>query len=137
MYRTSPYTAEYLIEGLTGLDSLDRHGEYWLTFGANTVLGFEDTAKVNFYNATFWGMGNSNDIFIQNPTNVRFFGAAALPERSKSLIQLIKDVSAENSARSPSVQAVGQPLDLSNGVLCTDGKTVIYPHADGTWSTEK
>lgn len=29
------------------------------------------------------------------------------------------------------------PADLSGGVLCTDGHTIIYPHADGTWSTQK
>lgn len=27
--------------------------------------------------------------------------------------------------------------DLNGGVLCTDGTTVIYPHANGTWSTTK
>lgn len=27
--------------------------------------------------------------------------------------------------------------DLNGGVLCTDGQTVIYPHANGTWSTTK
>lgn len=29
------------------------------------------------------------------------------------------------------------PADLSGGVLCTDGHTIIYPHADGTWRTTK
>lgn len=27
--------------------------------------------------------------------------------------------------------------DLNGGVLCTDGQTVIYPHANGSWSTTK
>ena len=44
---------------------------------------------------------------------------------------------AETSAAGDVVFETNMKLRIDGGVLCTDGVTVIYPHANGTWSTTK
>lgn len=44
---------------------------------------------------------------------------------------------AETSVAGDVVFETNMKMRLDGGVLCTDGQTIIYPHADGTWSTTK
>lgn len=44
---------------------------------------------------------------------------------------------AETSVAGDVVFETNMKLRIDGGVLCTDGVTVIYPHANGTWSTTK
>lgn len=44
---------------------------------------------------------------------------------------------AETSVVGGVVFETNMKLRIDGGVLCTDGVTVIYPHANGTWSTTK
>lgn len=44
---------------------------------------------------------------------------------------------AETAVAGDVVFETNMKLRLDGGVLCTDGQTIIYPHADGTWRTSK
>lgn len=44
---------------------------------------------------------------------------------------------AETSVAGEVIFETNMKMRLDGGVLCTDGRTVLYPHADGTWRTTK
>ena len=112
MWSRYPYTAKYKIEGLTPEETGKASGgEYTLTLGTNAIMCLENGGSIELRNGQFWAVGNGNDIFIQNPTNVMFYGAALNRANSKTLPQWID----EKMATAGSVKKVANKSPDASG----------------------